>query len=78
MRNRDYTLPRHTNDSAIARARIDKGMTQGQLAEAVGCMQKDISRWERGVYSPRVDVLAKMAEVLGCSVDSLIGKGVQE
>jgi transcriptional regulator with XRE-family HTH domain len=61
--------------SPITAARLAAGMTQGQLAEAVGCMQKDISRWERGVYSPRVDVLAKMAEALGCSIDELISKG---
>ena len=61
--------------SPITAARLAAGMTQGQLAEAIGCTQKDISRWERGVYSPRVDVLAKMAEVLGCSIDKLISKG---
>lgn len=61
--------------SPITAARLAAGMTQGQLAEAVGCTQKDISRWERGVYSPRVDVLVKMAEVLGCSIDELIKKG---
>ena len=61
--------------SPITAARLAADMTQGQLAEAVGCTQKDVSRWERGVYSPRVDVLVKMAEVLGCSIDDLIKKG---
>ena len=48
------------------------GLTQGQLAEAIGCTQKDVSRWERGVYSPRIDALVKMAGVLGCSLEDLI------
>lgn len=45
-RNRDYTVPRHTNDSPIAQARIAKGMTQQQLAEAIGVLQQPIGAWE--------------------------------
>lgn len=60
------------NDSPITRARMAAGMTQSQLAEVIGCTQKDVSRWERGVYSPRVDVLVKMAGALGCPLEDLI------
>ncbi|MBS5618780.1 MAG: helix-turn-helix transcriptional regulator [Clostridiales bacterium] len=49
-------------------------MTQGQMAAALGCSQKDVSRWERGVHSPRVDVLIKMADVLRCRIDDLIDR----
>ena len=63
------------NKSPITAARMAAGLTQGQLAEAIGCTQKDVSRWERGVYSPRVDVLVKMAGVLGCPLEGLIDKG---
>ena len=62
------------NDSPLARARMAAGMTQGQMAAALGCSQKDVSRWERGVHSPRVDVLIKMADVLGCRIDDLRSK----
>lgn len=62
------------NKSPITAARMAAGLTQGQLAEAIGCTQKDVSRWERGVYSPRIDVLAKMAGALGCSLEDLIDK----
>ena len=57
------------NDSPLARARMAAGMTQGQMAAALGCSQKDVSRWERGVHS-----LIKMADVLGCPIDALIEK----
>lgn len=63
------------NRSPITAARMAAGLTQGQLAEAIGCLQKDISRWERGAHSPRIDVLVKMAGVLGCSLEDLIDKG---
>lgn len=69
----DYrSLPRFTNDNPIARARIAAGMTQGQLADAIGCLQKDISRWERGKHSPNIVTLAAIAKALGCPMETLL------
>lgn len=53
-------------------ARCSKGMTQSQLAEAVGCKQSAVSMFESG----RVDVLSQktlmaIAEQLGLDVKSL-------
>ena len=59
-------------ESAGMRAQMAASMTQEQMATALGCSQKDVSGWERGVHSPRVDVLIKMADVLGCRIDDLI------
>ena len=53
-------------------ARLAAGMTQVQLAEAVGCKQKDISRYESGLHEPGALTLKKMAQVLGCSMDDLV------
>lgn len=53
-------------------ARQAAGMTQAQLAEAVGCKQKDISRYESGLHEPGALTLKKMAQVLGCSMDDLV------
>ena len=61
-------------ESAGMRARMAAGMTQGQMAAALGCSQKDVSRWERGVHSPRVDVPIKMADVLGRRIDDFIDR----
>ena len=60
------------NGSPIARRRIASGMTQGQLAEKIGCSQKDVSRWENGARTPRVETLAKIAGVFGCKIEDLI------
>ena len=49
-------------------------MTQGQLAQIIGCYQKDVSEWERGVQSPRVETLMKISVALGCKVDDLLAK----
>ena len=53
-------------------ARQAAGMTQGQLAEAIGCRVKDISRWENGHVEPGVLTVKKIAQVLGCGMDELV------
>lgn len=63
------------NDSPITRARIAAGMTQGQLAEAIGCRQKDVSAWERGNREPRIDTLRRISDALGCTIGELIDEG---
>ena len=53
-------------------ARKAAGMTQQQLAEAVGVTQRDISRWESCKREPGVLIVKKMAQALGCSMDELV------
>lgn len=53
-------------------ARLSAGLTQTELAEKVGCHQKDVSRWEAGQHAPGARTLKKLAVALGCSVDELI------
>lgn len=58
--------------SPIATARMAAGMTQAQLAEAIGCKQLTISRWERGEFSPNASALQRLSEALGCPVEDLL------
>lgn len=60
------------NDSPITRARLACGLTQGQLAEAVGCLQKDISGREHGARTPSAQTLVKLAKSLRCNMEDLI------
>ena len=53
-------------------ARLAAGLTQAQLAEKVGCQQRDISRWENGLREPVASTLKKLAEAIGCSMDVLV------
>lgn len=66
------TSPRRTNDSTLARIRIDRGLTQCQLAGMIGCRQKDISRWESGECTPSSASLLKLSAALGCTMEELI------
>lgn len=64
-RNRNYSLPRHTNDSMIAQVRLRKGLTQAQLANAIGVSSTQIANWEQGVRKPKIQSLMKIADALG-------------
>ncbi|MBP7074107.1 MAG: helix-turn-helix transcriptional regulator [Rhabdochlamydiaceae bacterium] len=39
-------------------------MTQGQLTEAIGAMQKSISRYETGLSIPSLETLERIAKAL--------------
>lgn len=70
----NYNAPRRTTENAIARARIDKGMTQAQLAEAIGTDQRKVSEWERGVFDVPAAMLIRLSKVLGLPVESMLSE----
>lgn len=52
-------------------ARQAAGMTQVQLAAALGVAQQVVSAWEKGLYGPRDQKRIPLARVLGTTVDEL-------
>ncbi len=60
---------------AVARERLTKGMTQEQVAEALGIGPEAVSRFERGTIMPSLGRLIELAEVFGCSVDRFLLRG---
>lgn len=52
--------------------RLNKGITQEDLAKELNVGQNTISQWETGERTPRVPTLIKLAEVLDCSVGELL------
>ena len=63
------TQKQHSN---IADYRRKKGMTQIELADAVGVSQTYISYCECGVRQPEDTVLEKMAEILNTDASNLV------
>lgn len=55
----------------LKQVRKATGMTQADLALAVGVQQNTISQWENGERLVRSDKLPKLAQVLGCTIDAL-------
>lgn len=46
----------------------EKGMTQRDLAEALGKNEAEISRWMRGTHNFTIRTLAKISNVLGTPI----------
>ena len=62
--------------SRIARLRQAKGWNQKELADRVGARPTQISKYERGIYLPRPELLPRLGEELGVSLDYLMtGRG---
>ncbi|WP_297201409.1 helix-turn-helix transcriptional regulator [uncultured Flavonifractor sp.] len=51
-----------------------KGMTQADLARAVKASKPTVCMWESGARKPGLDYLLALADVLGCSVDVILGR----
>ena len=55
-------------------ARIKAGMTQAEVAQAVGVNQASVSLWESGVTLPRAATLVALADLYCCTIDELLGR----
>lgn len=58
----------------ITEARKARNLSQRDFAERLEVHQTYISQLERGLKLPSLDVLDRMADVLDCSVDTLLGR----
>ena len=52
--------------------RSEKGLTQAELAIEIEISNKVISKWERGICVPSVEVLLRLAEFYNMSLDELV------
>ena len=55
----------------IREARLEKSMSLGQLASAVGRSSSSVRRWERGEVAPAASVLPKLSAILEIDIQSL-------
>ena len=56
----------------IKRLRLEKGITQEQLAEILNVSNAAVSKWERGGSFPDITLLFPLADYFGISVDELM------
>ena len=64
---RDYSFGNFLHE-----LRTRRGLTQYQLGALVGVSDKAVSKWENGSSKPKSNILYKLSEVLGISVDELL------
>lgn len=57
----------------IKEARLEKGLTQPQLAKILGVSNGIISIWENNVNEPKATFLKKLAIALDVTSDYLLG-----
>ena len=60
----------------LKKMRIEKNLTQTEIAKMIYISQPAYSKYEMGTASPNPETLKKLAEVLNVSVDYLIGNDV--
>lgn len=59
---------------SLARLRADAELSQAALAEAVASSEVTIRRWEKaGIPPETVGILVRLAHLLRCTVDELLG-----
>jgi len=62
-----------TLSERIRAARTAAGLTQENVAEAMGVSRQAVAKWESGQSAPSTANLIRLAELLGTSVDILTG-----
>ncbi|MEV5009157.1 helix-turn-helix transcriptional regulator [Streptomyces sp. NPDC055692] len=72
-------MPSRTFDpDALRQIRLERGLTQVQLAERVGIVHTSVSLMEHGRHKPSVTVLAALADTLGAPMDDFMTRADRE
>lgn len=56
----------------IKKRRTELGLTQKALADKMNISDKTVSKWERGLGFPDVNLISELSEILSVSIESLI------
>lgn len=62
----------------LKKLRMQKGLSQEELAIKLNVVRQTISKWEKGLSVPDSEMLIRIAEELGVSVTTLLGEEVEE
>ena len=58
--------------------RKEKGYTQEELAIKLNVVRQTVSKWEKGLSVPDVDILSVLADELDVNVSSLLGEDIPD
>ena len=71
---RKKKMMNETFGQRFTRLRKQRGMTQEELGERIGISGQAVSKWENDASMPDVGVLVELSEILGVTLDELLGK----
>ena len=76
MKRKEHEMPMDTSTlptlaKQIQAFRKARGWSQPDLANKIGAHHTMVGRYERGEMTPAVDIVAKLAEVFGVTLDHL-------
>lgn len=69
------SIPFH---EALRRSRIEKGLSQQQLAKALNVDRSTVAKWETGDRQPDAATLARISSVLGSNMAELLTSGASD
>ena len=52
--------------------RLRKGVTQQEVANAIGCSANTYSKYERGEHEPDIFTLKQLSKFFGVSIDHIL------
>lgn len=58
----------------LVELRLQKGITQDNLAKSLSVSNKTISKWETGMSAPSLNMLIALADFYGVSTDTILGR----
>lgn len=64
-------------DFRIKQIRESRGIKQQDIADSLGVNWRTYGSWERGERPLSVDMACKIADILDCSLDYLVGRDVR-
>ena len=73
-RRAETAAVRRTLGEALRACRMERGMTQEFVAEALGVSRQAVSKWETGAAEPSTSNLLALARLYGVSAEELLKK----
>ncbi len=67
-----------TTGEKIAEGRKKLNLTQQQFADSLGVSRQAVSRWESDLAFPETEMLIKLSQTFGCTVDYLLKYDAQQ
>ena len=58
----------------IRKHRLELGATQAKIAELLRVTPQAVSKWERGLALPDIELLIPLADIFSITVDELLGR----